>query len=89
MISDKNIFAHELVGLHAIIEHSLDRSFTGLSGTIVLESKNMISIKTTRGTKRISKSIARKIRLDLPCGSCFIDGSSLKGRPEDRVTLSY
>jgi ribonuclease P protein subunit POP4 len=89
MISDKNIFKHELVGLHAIIEDSSDRPLKGLSGIIILETKNMISIKTNRGIKRISKSVARKIRLDLPSGSCFIHGSALKGRPEDRVTLSY
>jgi ribonuclease P protein subunit POP4 len=89
MISEKNIFAHELVGLHAIIEDSSDRPLTGLSGTIILETKNMISIKTNKGIKKISKSVARKIKLELPSGSCFIHGSALKGRPEDRVNLSF
>jgi RNase P/RNase MRP subunit p29 len=49
----------------------------------------MISIKTGTGVKHISKLVARKIQLCLPLGSCFINGSSLMGRPEDRVTTLY
>jgi ribonuclease P protein subunit POP4 len=89
MINDKNIFAHELVGLQARIEESSNRLLIGLSGMIVLETKNMISINTGTGVKRISKLVARKIQLCLPSGSCFINGSSLIGRPEDRVTTLY
>jgi len=89
MINDKNIFAHELVGLQAKIEESSDRSLVGLSGTIVLETKNMISINNGTGVKHISKLVARKIQLCLPSGSCFINGLSLIGRPEDRVTTLY
>jgi ribonuclease P protein subunit POP4 len=89
MINDKNIFAHELVGLQAKIEESSNRSLIGLSGMIILETKNMISINTGTGVKHISKLVARKIQLCLPLGSCFINGSSLIGRPEDRVTTLY
>jgi len=89
MINDKNIFAHELVGLQAKIEESSDRSLVGLSGTIVLETKNMISINDGTGVKHISKLVARKIQLCLPSGSCFINGLSLIGRSEDRVTTLY
>lgn len=89
MINDKNIFAHELVGLQAKIEESSDRSLIGLSGMIILETKNMLSINTGTGVKHISKLVARKIQLCLPLGSCFINGSSLIGRPEDRVTTLY
>jgi ribonuclease P protein subunit POP4 len=89
MINDKNISAHELVGLQAKIEESSDRSLIGLSGMIILETKNMISINTGTGVKHISKLVARKIQLCLPLGSCFINGSSLIGRPEDRVTTLY
>jgi ribonuclease P protein subunit POP4 len=89
MINDKNIFAHELVGLQARIAESSDRSLIGLSGMIVLETKNMITINTDTGVKHISKLVARKIQLCLPSGSCFINGSSLIGRPEDRVTTLY
>ncbi|MGA8912846.1 MAG: ribonuclease P protein subunit [Nitrososphaeraceae archaeon] len=89
MINDKNIFAHELVGLQARIEESSDRSLIGLSGMIILETKNMISINNGTGVKHISKLVARKLQLCLPLGSCFINGSSLIGRPEDRVTTLY
>ncbi|MGA7042643.1 MAG: ribonuclease P protein subunit [Nitrososphaeraceae archaeon] len=89
MINDKDIFAHELVGLQARIEESSDRSLIGLSGMIILETKNMISINTGTGVKHISKLVARKLQLCLPLGSCFINGSSLIGRPEDRVTTLY
>jgi RNase P/RNase MRP subunit p29 len=66
MIDDENIFAHELVGLQARIEESSDISLTGLSGMIVLETKNMISIKTGTGVKHISKLVEEKFNYVFP-----------------------
>jgi ribonuclease P protein subunit POP4 len=86
MITNKNLSSHEIVGLTLKIEESPDRTLTTLSGKVVLETKNMISIKTDNGIKHVAKTAAKTIRMQLPSGICFISGSILKGRPEDRVT---
>jgi RNase P/RNase MRP subunit p29 len=46
----------------------------------------MIGIKTGNGIKHVAKIAAKTIKMQLPSGICFISGSMLKGRPEDRVT---
>lgn len=86
MITNKNLSSHEIVGLTMKIEESPNRTLTTLSGKVVLETKNMISIKTDNGIKRVAKSAAKTIKMQLPSGICFLSGSALKGRPEDRVT---
>ena len=87
MITRENILSHEIIGLYATIEGCSNRFLANLSGRIILETKNMIGIETSRGVKKISKSTARKIKLDLNSGrSCYISGSSLIGRPEDRIS---
>lgn len=86
MITNKNLSSHEIVGLTLKIEESADRTLTNLSGKVVLETKNMISIKTDNGIKHVAKTAAKTIRMQLPSCTCFISGSVLKGRPEDRVT---
>src|SRR3954468_14928038 len=83
MITNKNLSSHEIVGLTLKIEQTGDRTLTNLSGKVVLETKNMISIKTDNGIKHIAKTAAKTIRMQLPSGICFISGSVLKGRPED------
>jgi len=85
MITPKNIFSHELIGLPATIITSPQPTLVGLSGTIIFETKNMLTLRTSAGLKKISKLSAEKIRVHLPSSICFIRGPSLIGRPEDRV----
>jgi len=87
MITPSNILSHELIGLHATIVNSPQPTVVGMSGTIIFETKNMLTLKTTVGPKTISKLAAErmKIRLSHNTCVCFIRGSSLIGRPEDRV----
>lgn len=86
MITAANIHAHELVGLFARVAESADPSLAGISGTIVFETKNTITIRSGNRTKQIAKAAAKKIELATPAGACFISGSSLIARPEDRVS---
>ena len=80
------IIYHELIGLRAEIVKSSDKSITNLSGKIVLETKNMLTIRTEKGLKDVAKVVAKEIKLFLPNGAvCFIRGPWLIGRPEDRV----
>jgi ribonuclease P protein subunit POP4 len=85
-ISPENILYHELVGLQAIIQESSDISLKGLSGKIVSETRNMIAVEKKDGNViQVAKEIATKIELATDSGVCFISGSSLIGKPEDRL----
>jgi ribonuclease P protein subunit POP4 len=87
MITPENILSHEIIGLYATVERCSDIYLTNLSGRIIMETKNIIGIETSQGIRHISKTAAKKIRLDLKPGcSCSISGSSLIGRPEDRIS---
>lgn len=85
MITPSNILSHELIGLNATIVNSPQPTVVGLSGTIIFETKNMLTLKTTVGVKTISKLAAERMKIRLSNNTCFIRGSSLIGRPEDRV----
>ena len=86
MISPENVLVHEIIGLGARIVESTDPTLQGISGTIVFETKNTISIRTDSSVKQIAKKAAKKIEIKTDSGVCFISGSSLIGRPEDRTS---
>lgn len=84
-ITPSNILAHELVGLEATIVESTDPTLKGLAGTIVFETKNTIALRTGGATRQVPKSAAKTIEIRAHAGACFISGSSLIARPEDRI----
>jgi ribonuclease P protein subunit POP4 len=85
MITPSNILSHELIGLHATIVNSPQPRVVGMSGTIIFETKNMLTLRTTVGPKAISKLAAERMKIQLSHNTCFISGLSIIGRPEDRV----
>lgn len=85
-ITAENVLAHEIIGLGARIVESTDPTLQAVSGTIVFETKNMLSIKLNSEVKQVPKKAAKKIRIETQSGVCFISGSSLTGRPEDRIS---
>ena len=85
-ITAENVLAHEIIGLGAGIVESTDPTLQAVSGTIVFETKNMLSIKLNSEVKQVPKKAAKKIRIETQSGVCFISGSSLTGRPEDRIS---
>lgn len=86
MTSPENVLAHEIIGLGAKIVESIDPTLNGVSGSIVFETRNTISIRTDSAVKKIAKKAATKIEIKTHSGVCFISGSSLIGRPEDRTS---
>jgi len=89
-ITAENILSHEITGLAVKVVGSTDPSLHGLSGVVALETKNMIAIKN--GSSRVlqfAKKAATKIQVQTDDGVCFISGSSLIGRPEDRISRLY
>lgn len=82
MRTRENLIFHELVGLYAHILNS--GPYSGISGCVVRETKNMITIRSGEVLKSIPKKNVN-IKFTLPTCGCFISGSTLIGRPEDRV----
>jgi ribonuclease P protein subunit POP4 len=85
-VTPKNVLRHELTGLFAKIVESPDPTLRGMSGTIVFETKNMISIRKDSVIRQAPKRAATRIKLQTDSGACFISGSTLIGRPEDRIS---
>ncbi|WP_337863131.1 ribonuclease P protein component 1 [Nitrososphaera sp.] len=88
-ITADNILAHELVGLEATVVESSDPTIKGLKGTVVFETKNTISIRTTKenaAVKTVPKIAAKTIEFHTQTGACFISGATLIARPEDRIS---
>lgn len=84
-ITPKNIYVHELIGLHASIIESSNAALVGLSGKVVFESKNMLYIAVNKSIKMVPKNSVR-VLFTLPDGSkCIVKGNDLIGRPEDRI----
>jgi ribonuclease P protein subunit POP4 len=86
MITAENILAHEVIGLNATIAESTDPSLAGLKGTIVFETKNTFSIRSGDAIRQVAKKAAKKIEIQTQSGACFISGSSMIARPEDRIS---
>jgi len=86
MTRPENVLVHEIIGLGAKIVESTDPTLNGVSGSIVFETRNTISIRTVSAVKQIAKKAAKKIEIKTQSGVCFISGSSLIGRPEDRTS---
>jgi ribonuclease P protein subunit POP4 len=89
MISPDNIVAHELIGLNVEITKKHNLPGSKLYGKIIFETKNTILLKTSFGIKRLPKTIVKKARFFLSTADCFINGSSLIGRPEDRISRIF
>lgn len=86
MIKADTVLSHELIGLNVHILDNTGGNMRNLAGSIIEETKNTFSIRTSLGTKVIPKKNATKIKISLDSGVCFISGSSLIGRPEDRLS---
>lgn len=83
-ITPKNIWRHELIGLETKIVKSTCKSYVGLSGKVVDETKNMLIIDNSK-RRKIPKNTSEFL-FKLPDGCwVLVDGKILIGRPEDRV----
>jgi RNase P/RNase MRP subunit p29 len=82
----ENFLSRGIVGLPAKILESSDSTLQGIVGTIVFETKNTIFIRKDSIVKQVAKRAAKRLQLQTPSCACFISGSALIGRPEDRIS---
>lgn len=88
-ITPENIMRHEFIGLHVEVKDSSNQKLVGLEGTVVDETRDMITIETEDGEKDIQKDITEFI-FTLPSGEkVAIDGEVINYRPEDRIKKKY
>ncbi|HEY7733529.1 MAG TPA: ribonuclease P protein subunit [Nitrososphaera sp.] len=86
-VTAENILSHEIIGLAVNIAESTDPTLCGTGGVVTFETKNMISIRDSSSRiLKVAKKAATKIQVQTDAGVCFISGSSLIGRPEDRIS---
>ena len=84
MITSDNIMSHELIGLRTEIVESSNSQIIGLNGTIIDETKSMIIMDTTNGTKMIAKS-NNSWKFSIDNKDIILNGSKIAKRPFDRI----
>jgi len=81
----QNLVSHEWIGLRITVEENTDPRARGLTGRVVDETRNMLTIETGKRTIRLAKSNT-VFSATLPTGETLrVDGNGLRYRPEDRI----
>ena len=83
-MGSEEIIADELIGLTAEVVESSDSGKLGLKGKIVDETKNLLTILTENGEKRIPKAEATFV-FNYKGKKVKVNGKLLVSRPEDRT----
>ena len=87
MIQPKNLIRHELIGLPVEVVVSTNKFQIGLIGMVIDETKNVLTIETAKGLKKIQKKGATFI-FKIPNGKRVkVNGNKIAVRPEDRIKL--
>lgn len=86
-VNNLDLLSEPIIGLRAKIIESADSTLRGSEGILVYETKNTFFIKKdSPSVIQVPKKVARKIELQTGSRACFISGSALIGRPEDRIS---
>jgi len=85
MITPKDLVMHELIGLEVRVAACTNKQLAGLKGTVIDETRNMLTIETPKGEKKLAKQDC-VFSFHLPSGEWVrVQGSLLMARPEDRI----
>ena len=94
-ISEKNLIQHELIGLHATIIDTPCKSLANISGQVIDETMNTLTIEyLLNGSQKIViipkhkttfKFILPKTSNNPLPKTVVIDGTLIRKRPEDRI----
>ena len=83
-VTPENILRHELIGLGVKVVNDSNPNNVSITGTIIDESRNTLTIGRGGDARRVAKKDAT-FHIDLPAGRVEVKGATLVGRPEDRV----
>ncbi|MEK6851007.1 MAG: ribonuclease P protein subunit [Candidatus Thermoplasmatota archaeon] len=73
----------ELIGLSVVVSGSTDPSLVGLRGVVTDETKNMLTVDTEKGERRVPKH-GTSFKFEVQ-GGVRVEGDELLFRPEDRI----
>jgi RNase P/RNase MRP subunit p29 len=76
---------YEFIGRNAQIEYGPLNNQKKINGKIIFETRNTISLTNESKSYVIPKKSIRRLGLIFHDEICFLNGSLLIGRPEDRL----
>jgi ribonuclease P protein subunit POP4 len=74
----------DLIGQDVTITNSENKEIVGISGKVIMETKNMIVLDTKNGKKNIPKDICQLSNKD---GIIQTDSTKLSKRPHERLEM--
>jgi len=83
-LTPHNIIHHELIGLDARVEDSTNKSFVGMGGKVVDETKNMLVIEEKKVPKACSSFV-----FTIQGSRVKVDGRLLLSQPENRIQTKF
>ncbi|MFH0752173.1 MAG: ribonuclease P protein subunit [archaeon] len=83
-ITAKNIVQHEIIGQKVNVSKATNKSLEGITGTIINETQNTITIQSDDKTREVLKNQI-KLTFTIKGDKVEVDGKVLTGRPEDRI----
>ena len=85
MQKPSNIIKHELIGLSVEVVENTNKRNVGIKGKVIDETRNTLTIKTSKGEKKIVKENS-KFMFTLPNKKkVIVVGSLIVGKPEIRI----
>lgn len=85
MVTPENLVRNELIGLEAKVVESTNKDAVGLEGTVTDETRNTITIRTSKGSRNLVKEQCIFSFLLSSGQRVKVDGNVIIGRPEDRI----
>ncbi len=90
MITARNIFRHELIGLRVKVTESPHQGFEGFRGRVIDETKNTLRLELDDGREITIPKGAATFHFQLPNGQRVeVNGRILIGRPEERIKKKF
>lgn len=80
----RNLVRAELIGRDVEIVNSKNKSLDNIKGKIIDETRNMITIQTSKGIKKVIKDQVN-FRMKIGNKIVEVEGKKLVNRPEDRL----
>ncbi len=85
MTNSDYVLQYEFIGRYAEIEYGSSNNQRKINGKIIFETKNTISLSNNSKLYVIPKKSICRLGLIFQDEICFMNGSMLIGRPEDRL----
>jgi len=80
----ETISEYDLIGQEITVTQSKNKEIVGLKGKVIMETKNMITVKTDNGKKNIPKDICQ---FSNSKGLLETDSTKLSKRPHERMEI--